>query len=264
MTYISSGKEILFEHRDTKARTHIADAGDAEKAHFLATMANAPKGEDGGPFDYMAEADKTCSIVFNPQFVSRTEVLNILSNVIGFAEDMNMLKKLFFRGRTPQDLNMPMPSDDDSMGPLLKGCTDDEVNIIHGIVGVITEAGEMAELLKAFFEGTPFDRVHLLEEGGDVEWYQVRILRGIHASLYQRDFTNINKLHGRHGSAFDVFRDANRDLGAERKQLEADAAPVPLFEEAAAIPSPAAVPPRQCNDPPLPIGAASTPVGKPD
>jgi hypothetical protein len=229
MTYVNNGKQVLFV--GPKASVHIADAVDSERAHFLATMANAPKGDDGGPllaFDYATEAEKTCSIVWNPHYVDHRDFNRTLSLVIQQAENMNLFKKLFFRGKTPDEVGFEMPSEQRSLGPLLAGCTPDEINIIHGIVGVITEAGEMAELLMAFLTGTQFDRVNALEEAGDVEWYQHRILRGIGATAEMRDRANIDKLHGRHGNAFDVFRDANRDLDAERGKLEVAAAP--LFE----------------------------------
>lgn len=220
------------------------------------------EGVDHG-FDYATQAEKTNSIVFNPHYVDKADILGLLGEVIANAETMNTFKKLFFRGRTPADMMVDQPQRNDSMGPLLEGATPDEINIIHGIVGVITEAGEMAEILKAFFEGRPFDPVHCLEESGDVEWYQHRILRGIRATSLIRDKANIDKLHGRHGEAFDVFRDAHRNLDAERAKLEVAAAP--LLETAAGLPPLDAIPPRARNQPPLPAGAASAPnVGNGD
>lgn len=221
-------------------------------------------------FAYSREAEKTCSIIFNPQNVDAGDIASLLNRVIWNAEAMNVFKKLFFRGRSPADMMVDQPTRDASMGPLLEGCTADEINIIHGIIGIITEAGEMAELLKAFFEGRPFDCVHLLEEGGDVEWYQHRILAGIHATADMRDKANIDKLHGRHGEAFNVFRDANRNLGLERGKLEIAAAPLLSAMEGhdadglakiedAIMPELgpvdlAAIPPRARNQPPLPPG----------
>lgn len=286
--YISNGKQVLWQHRDTKAITHIADAADNEKAHFLATMANAPKGEDGGPlveYDYMGEADKTCSIVWNPQFVHKDDFMRNLNNVVQTAEVINLFKKLLFRGKTPDDLDLSMPGYQRSLAPYLERATEEQTNIIHGIIGVITETGELAELLVAFMEGREFDRVHLLEEGGDVSWYIVRVLRGIKATMRTMHVANIDKLHGRHGEAFDVFRDANRNLAVERDRLEAAAEPLPLLMEDAIMPEITKPVPhsgdmadmvqrmedigalakthRVRNDPPLPPGVQSAPsVGK--
>jgi hypothetical protein len=181
-------------------------------------------------FDYMAEADKTCSIVWNPGYVNAADMAELLATVITAAEDMNRLKKLFFRGKAPSDVGLKLPTIEDSLDGLSLVVDNDDINIIHGIVGIITEAGEMAELLRDYLvQGKPFDRVHVLEEAGDVYWYLARALRGIGANLELMGTANIDKLHGRHGTSFDVFRDANRDLIAERAKLETAA--IPLFEE---------------------------------
>ena len=46
--YVTNGKQVLFRNDEgAPADIHIADADSAEMAHFLATMANAPKAEDG-------------------------------------------------------------------------------------------------------------------------------------------------------------------------------------------------------------------------
>ena len=105
-----------------------------------------------------------------------------------------------------------------------------EVNVLHGLVGVITEAGEMAEALMRWLDTGKIDAVNVNEESGDVLWYIVRGLRGIDRSLEHCMKTNVDKLHGRHGEAFDPFRDANRDLEAERARLEqAEAPEAPLL-----------------------------------
>ena len=180
------------------------------------------------PFDYMAEADKTCSIVYNPQYVDRDDFVNVLKSIAGFCEDLNLCKKLLFRGKTPADLSLTMPALHASLAvefdPNNPGIG--EVDLLHGIVGAITEAGELAEVLIHRIESGSFDRVNVLEEGGDVSWYLVRILRGLGVDMDMMHRTNIDKLHGRHGEAFDVFRDANRDLASERKSLEVAAAPL--------------------------------------
>lgn len=264
----------------TQVTAVAASPGNAHADHYMRGMANGlllaqsianstevSYIEPDVCFDYSTEAEKTCTIVFNPQYVERDDLVETLKRVIDDAERMNLFKKLFFRGRTPAEVGFVDPGMQRSMGPLLEGASVDEVNIIHGIVGVVTEAGEMAELLLAFIEGAPFDRVHLLEEGGDVEWYQHRILRGIRATADVRDRANIDKLHGRHGEAFDVFRDANRDLGTERAKLEIAAAPLLEDKIVAGIEprrgstsdmvdriAAAASTPRVRNDPPLPAG----------
>ena len=180
-------------------------------------------------FDYMAEADKTCSIVFAPQFVNRDTFVRILRDVAQLAEELNIAKKLLFRGKQPNEVGCDMPALSASLAVEFdpNNSTDADINLLHGIVGVITEAGEMAEVLLHRIVHGKFDGVNAAEECGDVLWYLARQLRGLETNFDQIGRMNIDKLHGRHGDAFDVFRDANRNLAAERKRLEADA---PLFE----------------------------------
>lgn len=191
------------------------------------------------PFDYMAACDKTCSIVFRPDFVDKSELVNLLTSFASIAEALNLRKKLFFRGKTPDDVGLYHPPlhaslavEFDANNPV-----GGEIDILHGAIGVITEAGEVAELLLRRLATGSFDAVNVLEESGDVRWYIVRMLRGIGTTDEICEHVNIEKLQGRHGEAFDVFRDANRDIDTERKRLErgktAEAAT--MFERSNAI-----------------------------
>lgn len=176
-------------------------------------------------FDYMAECDKTCSTVFRPENVEVMDLRHILMGVAGFANDLNLVKKLLFRGKTREELNFG-PAEKPTLNELIDGLSainawsPADIDVLHGAIGIITEAGEIAEYLLKWAEGNPFDRVNVLEESGDVSWYVVRTLRGIGVTLDASNRANIDKLRGRHGAAFDVFRDANRDLTAEQSKLE--------------------------------------------
>ena len=176
-------------------------------------------------FDYMAECDKTCSTVFRPENVEVMDLRHILMGVAGFANDLNIVKKLLFRGKTRDEMNFG-PAEKPTLNELIEGLSainawsPADIDVLHGAIGIITEAGEIAEYLLKWAEGNPFDRVNVLEESGDVSWYVVRTLRGIGVTLDASNRANIDKLRGRHGAAFDVFRDANRDLNAEHSKLE--------------------------------------------
>lgn len=173
-------------------------------------------------FDYMAEADKTCSVVFNPQNVDAEGFSNLLSRIAGLCNVLNVDKKLLFRGKSCADVGLPQPALADSLAVEFdpNNTSNDDLNLLHGIIGVITEAGEMAELLLRRFDTGKFDKVNATEECGDVAWYLARQLRGTGTDFETMQRMNMDKLHGRHGEAFDIFRDANRDLGAERAKLE--------------------------------------------
>lgn len=172
-------------------------------------------------FDYATEAEKTCSILFKPEQVDYVDFIVLLDRIIADGERLNLSKKLLFRGKTPDEVGLRMPREGESLGGVFEGADESTVNILHGIIGVITEAAELAEQLRnVVVSGDSFDKVHILEETGDVAWYQERLLKGIGVARKLMQKTNIDKLRGRHGATFDVFRDANRDLVAERKKLE--------------------------------------------
>lgn len=226
--YIKHGKEVLHKEQGVEGHitTHIADAKDEEAAHLIAKAAN--KYDD---FDYMAEADRTCSVIFAPENIYRNDFVQTLKTFIAIAEQLNLYKKLLFRGKTPSDLGMLKPLLHESLAvefdPM--NSTDTTINVIHGSVGVMTEAGEVAELLLKAIEHAERDDVNVLEECGDMMWYIARMLRGVGSDFDHCGKTNINKLRGRHGETFNVERDHNRNLEGERMQLEQDAS-APLFE----------------------------------
>lgn len=212
--YINSGKEILHMNNDDTVYTHIADAGDNEKAHFLATAANVFS------FDYIAECDKTCSPMFNPENVDLVDFVHVLREFIGTAELLNLYKKALFRGKTAKEVGLRSPFPGQSMGeqcPQVQPIGD----LMHGTIGIATEAGELCEMLLAVIrEDKRPDKVNAIEEIGDQMWYQSRVLKWAGVSFAQAQKINIDKLHGRHGESFSLTGDNNRDLEAERAKLE--------------------------------------------
>lgn len=177
-------------------------------------------------FDYQAEADKTCSIHWNPQNVNLEDFTRALKQFVEVASILNLYKKLLFRGVEPGAINMPQPILSDSLGGNGSHIPFDMIDLVHGILGDATESGETAAILLDIIGGYQPDRVNVIEECGDKRWYINRMLRWAECSDLQCEMTNIDKLHGRHGSSFDVFRDANRNLDRERARLE-DAADKP-------------------------------------
>jgi hypothetical protein len=171
-------------------------------------------------FDYQREADKTCSIEWNPQHVDYDAFLKTLSQFVDLCGVLNVYKKLLFRGKTPRDVGLPEPSYSKTLAAHGGAIPPAEIDLVHGIIGSATEVGELAEILLDLLEGKAADRVNAIEEAGDIRWYLNRVLRWADCSDLQCEMTNIDKLHGRHGSSFDVFRDANRDLERERARLE--------------------------------------------
>lgn len=106
-----------------------------------------------------------------------------------------------------------------------KRCGDEEtIDLLHAAMGVSTEAGELLDVLKKFLAyGKPMDKVNILEECGDIEWYLAIIYRRFNVTKEEVLEMNINKLKKRFPDKFDADQAINRDLTKERAQLEADA-----------------------------------------
>ena len=235
--YINSGKQVLFRNYEEGGTTpliHIADAVDTEKAHFLATMANAPKGEDGSflpAFDYVAEASVTLSPQFHGELVSLGMFHGSLDSAIEALSGLDKVKKSLFYGKdnglwqktgvAPHCQELPGIIGYSSATEDGGYVTDEEAtNLIHGIIGLATEAGELLELLRDTLDGKPLDRTNLQEEVGDGKWYMA-ILAKVGRFMWGDDERlNIAKLRKRFPDKFTEYDANNRNLEAERLLLE--------------------------------------------
>lgn len=95
-------------------------------------------------------------------------------------------------------------------------------DLLHGALGVITEAGELTDVVKKFkFADKPIDWVNVQEEIGDILWYLALLSRATGMSLEEIATLNIAKLEARYKKrAFTAAESANRDLTTERAVLE--------------------------------------------
>lgn len=93
--------------------------------------------------------------------------------------------------------------------------------ILHGVLGVCTEAGELADpIKKALFYGREIDRVNLVEEMGDIMWYLAILADELGITLEDVKRINIAKLKERFGDKFTTEAANVRDLKTERALLE--------------------------------------------
>lgn len=93
--------------------------------------------------------------------------------------------------------------------------------LLHGVLGLISEAGEIADALKKhIIYGRELDRLNIAEEIGDLLWYEALVLTATRTHLQTTMEMNIAKLRTRYGAKFDAFLANNRNLDAERATLE--------------------------------------------
>ncbi len=99
--------------------------------------------------------------------------------------------------------------------------SDQNLQLLHGALGLSTEAGELEDALKKhIFYGKELKPSNILEECGDAMWYINLILDAYGFSWEQAMEVNIKKLRKRLGTSFSGDRAINRDLSAENKILE--------------------------------------------
>jgi len=98
-----------------------------------------------------------------------------------------------------------------------------KIDILHGLIGLITEAGEIAE---AIYDGDEvkltWDMVNLMEEGGDSNWYIAQLAKGTKIPLATALYRNLEKLRKKRFASgkFTEQEANNRNLEEERKALE--------------------------------------------
>lgn len=92
--------------------------------------------------------------------------------------------------------------------------------VLHGVLGIATESGELVSALnKHFYEGT-IDAVNIQEEVVDGNWYSAILHDELKLDWGTGLQNNIDKLKARFPDKFTSEKAINRDLETERKELE--------------------------------------------
>lgn len=98
---------------------------------------------------------------------------------------------------------------------------DKTIDIFHCIVGMQTELGELADAYKKhIFYGKELDITNVSEEIFDLLWYAVNLARIENIDLVKGMQNNIAKLKVRFPDKFTEQNAIDRNLEAERKELE--------------------------------------------
>jgi hypothetical protein len=103
---------------------------------------------------------------------------------------------------------------------------EDTIDMLHAAMGMVTEAGELMDMLKKhIFYGKDLDLVNAEEELGDSNWYQSLMIHSMrmkgHVTTWEKIWDkNIKKLEARYGDKFNETGALERDLEREREILE--------------------------------------------
>lgn len=118
----------------------------------------------------------------------------------------------------------------DQVSELLESGRKDRVNVeqsetlnfrvVHGLLGIMTESSEIAEHLLTHLNTGEIDPVGIIEEISDGNWYNSILCDELDLDFEKGLENVISKLRIRYPEKFDETMAANRNLEAERKELE--------------------------------------------
>jgi len=191
------------------------------------------------PEQYATRVASRSSKEFHDDLVPGPVLAVILTEIVENAKLMDIAKKALFYGQLGLEYRLKYaiiagkygwePKDGILAMPKPVSMPPDIQQTLHAVIGIITEAGELAEaLIKAFGSvqmdecslEDAFDHINLREEYGDVLWYAQLGLSAIGSSIPECMTVNDNKLEKRYGPTFSADRANNRDLDGEREELK--------------------------------------------
>lgn len=171
-------------------------------------------------FDYPAEAAVTMSEEFHADNVSLLAFRYTLGETICLLNDLDRIKKALFYGR--EYMHLKRQDVFGGVETLLREFdnTKQGEHVLHGVLGIATEAGELLEALRAVIqESKPIDITNFKEELGDLFWYIALLAREFGLSFEDIQRSNIAKLRTRYPNKFTEFDANHRNLEAEKDSL---------------------------------------------
>lgn len=185
---------------------------------------------------FTKQALRTESVVESTTF-NTEELISALKTLMAVGELLDYMKKgIFYKNwskytdnyeRIISDINDNF-SDLMCEGGGVKTVVEDHriggqynIRLIHGLLGAITEAAEIAEHLVLHMEEGTIDPVGISEEFEDMGgWYKAVVYDELGLSEEDARARVIEKLRVRFPDAYSDEAAANRDLDKERKALE--------------------------------------------
>lgn len=111
----------------------------------------------------------------------------------------------------------------DTISPVDRIAMPSTTRLIHGAMGLCTEAGEFQDQLKRhIFYGKSLDKENLKEEIGDIFWYLALLTDELGTSFEEIQKANIRKLKARYGEKFESKKALKRNINKEKKALNGD------------------------------------------
>ena len=90
---------------------------------------------------------------------------------------------------------------------------NDNDKLMHGVLGLASEAGEVTGIFQKIYQGHGFDKTHLVKECGDCLWMLAEILEAVHVPMSECMEMNIQKLQARYPDGFEAEKSLHRQAG---------------------------------------------------
>ena len=161
------------------------------------------------PTEYLAASARTAAGSSYPGRVCQEAFQAAVDDVVYEIEVLDRVKKGLFYNR---DVNLDW---DDEPTTIF---ADFDMDIVHGILGVATESGELLELLR---DPHRFEIEKLVDEAGDACWYLAMLFRAAGVSFEEVMAKNIAKLMVRFPEKFEERLANTRDDDKERAVFSA-------------------------------------------
>lgn len=162
---------------------------------------------------YLTESGRTAAGVMHSSLVAPAYTLKRLIDFNLFAAHLDQVKKcLFYKRDTLTSTNHELRYQSElSLDHI-------PTDVVHALLGVISEAGELGELLEESIRtGEPIDSQSLKDESGDILWYLAMLFRHLGTSFEEVGELNIEKLRVRFPDKFTYETVNNKDHEAENK-----------------------------------------------
>lgn len=167
---------------------------------------------------YLRESARTVSPIFKTDTLSRAQLKSTLQDLITAAEKADHLKRHLFYGKALDKGRLGV-RDGEGGGDLANDLPEGASDLLHAMLGLFSESGEMLEAFIKIVDGAAPDTVSLSEEAGDIEWYTALYYRTLGLRPETVKARNIAKLRKRFPEQFTQEDALNRNLEAERQAL---------------------------------------------
>lgn len=164
---------------------------------------------------YLEQSGRTAAAVLHSEKVHPGHALKWLANFNVAAAALDQVKKCVFYAR---DTLMHTWRETQHREGAIDGM---DMDTLHALLGVMTEAGELGELLEeAIITGNPIDRTKLIDESGDILWYLAMLFRKLDTTFEEVGEKNIKKLMVRFPDKFTFDAVNNKNHAAEHEVFD--------------------------------------------